>query len=99
MYDPVASTQLRTAAPAIHVARSALAAIKGSDVVVVATEWPEFATLELGAMRRAMRGNLLVDGRSLFDVASAHRAGLDYFSFSTAGLRPCPVEELAAVAS
>ena len=99
VYDPVASTQLRTAAPAIHVARSALAAIKGSDVVVVATEWPEFSTLELGAIRRAMRGNLLVDGRSLFDVASAHRAGLDYFSFSTAGLRPCPVEELAAVAS
>jgi UDPglucose 6-dehydrogenase len=99
VYDPVASAQLKVVAPAIRVARSALAAMRGSDVVVVATEWPEFATLELRAMRRAMRGNLLVDGRSLFDVDSAHRAGLDYFSFSTAGLRLCPSEELAAVAS
>jgi hypothetical protein len=47
-----------------------------------------------------MSGNLLVDGRGLFDTDAAHRAGLDYFSFSTAGVRPCPAEELLpAVAS
>jgi hypothetical protein len=47
-----------------------------------------------------MAGTLLIDGRGLFDVGSAHRAGLDYFSFSTAGIRQFPAEEpLPAVAS
>jgi UDPglucose 6-dehydrogenase len=100
VYDPVAAPQLRGVKPAIHVARSALAAMRGADVTVVATEWPEFASLDLSAVRRAMRGTLLVDARGLFDAGEAHRAGLDYFSFSTAGVRPRPAEEsLPAVAS
>lgn len=100
VYDPVASQQLRAVAPTLSVARSALAAARGADVTIVATEWPEFAALDLAALRRTMRGTLLVDARGLFDVGSAHSAGLDYFSFSTAGVRPCPTEELMpAVAS
>jgi len=100
VYDPVASPQLRSVAPAMHVVRTALAAVRGADVAIVATEWPEFATLDLAAVRRAMRGTLLIDGRGLFDVGSAHRAGLDYFSFSTAGIRLRPAEEsMPAVAS
>jgi UDPglucose 6-dehydrogenase len=100
IYDPVAAAQLRAMRPVIRLARTAMAAARGADVAIVATEWPEFATLDLTALRRSMRGTLLVDGRGLFDVTAAHLAGFDYFSFSTAGVRPCPVEErLPAVAS
>lgn len=101
VYDPVAGAQLRSLAPQLEVARTALAAARGADATVVATEWPEFATLDLLAVRRAMSGSLLVDGRGLFDVDAAHRAQLDYFSFSTAGIRPCSEREepLEAVAS
>ena len=100
VYDPVAAPQLRALAPQLVLFRSALAAVRGADAVVVATEWPEFATIDLLAVRRAMRGSLLVDARGLFDVEAAHRAGLDYFSFSTAGVRPHEAEEpLEAVAS
>ncbi len=100
VYDPVAAPQLKVLAPELHIARSALAAARGADATIVATEWPEFATIDLAAVRRVMRGTLLVDGRGLFDVESAHRAGLDYFSFATAGVRPCEAEELLpAVAS
>ena len=100
VYDPVAAPQLKLIAPELHVVRTALSAARGSDAVIVATEWPEFATLDLVAVRRAMRGTLLVDGRGLFDVEAAHQAGLDYFSFSTAGVRTCPTEDLRpAVAS
>jgi UDPglucose 6-dehydrogenase len=99
VYDPVAVRQLRSLRPQLKIARSAMAAGRGADVVVVATEWPEFATLDLPALRRGMRGTLLIDARGMFDVASAHAAGLDYFSFSTAGIRPAPARELPAVAS
>ena len=100
VYDPVASAQLRVVAKELEVARSAHAAARGADVTVIATEWPEFATLDLSAIRRAMRGTLLVDARGLFTVAAAHEAGLDYFSFATAGVRECVTDELVpAVAS
>lgn len=100
VYDPVAAPQLRTVAPELHLVRSALAAVKGADATVVATEWPEFATLDLAAVRRAMRGNLLIDARGLFDLDSANHAGLDYFSFSSAGVRAVEVQDaLSAVAS
>jgi UDPglucose 6-dehydrogenase len=100
VYDPVAAPQLKLIAPELQIARTALAAARGADATIVATEWPEFATIDLAAVRRTMRGTLLVDGRGLFDLASAHRAGLDYFSFATAGVRPHEAEELLpAVAS
>jgi UDPglucose 6-dehydrogenase len=100
VYDPVAAPQLRTVAPELHLVRSALAAVKGADATIVATEWPEFATLDLAAVRRAMRGNLLIDARGLFDLDSANHAGLDYFSFSSAGVRAVEVQDaLSAVAS
>ena len=100
VYDPVAGAQLRAMSPAPRIARSAIAAVKGADAVIVATEWPEFATLDLVAIRAAMRGTLLVDARGLFDVGTANRAGLDYFSFSSGGLRPTSADErLSAVAS
>jgi len=99
VYDPVAGPQLKAVAPELQIARSALGAARGADAVVVATEWPELATLDLASVRRVMRGTLLVDGRGLYDAESAHRAGLDYFSFSTA-VRPRPTEDLLpAVAS
>ena len=95
VYDPVAGPQLRKVAPELHVARSAMIAVRRADATVVATEWPEFATLELAAVRGAMSGTLLIDARGLFDLAAAHRAGLDYFSFSTAGVRPAPADDAA----
>ena len=46
--------------------------------MVLVTEWPEFAALDLGEMARAMRGDVLVDGRNLYDPAAARAAGLVY---------------------
>ena len=100
VYDPVAAAHVRSLAPELKVARTAMAAVRSADATIVATEWPEFATLDLVAVRRAMTGRLLVDARGLFDVVTAHRAGLDYFSFSTAGIQSSPTEELLpAIAS
>ena len=39
------------------------------------TEWPEFAELDLAEVAGAMRGNLLVDGRNLYDPAACATPG------------------------
>lgn len=56
----------------------ALAACTEADAIVVATEWPEFAALDLYALRQVTRGDLLVDGRAVIDPHRAAAAGFRY---------------------
>jgi len=58
--------------------RSALVAAKGADAVVLATDWAEYGLLSLHELRRAMKGNVLIDARGILDPVAARKAGLDY---------------------
>ena len=62
----------------ITVRPSAVDACDGVDAVVIATEWPEFARIDLRSLRRATRGDLLFDGRSLITPGAAAAAGFRY---------------------
>ena len=61
---------------ALEAAPSAADAARGAHAVVVATEWPEFATLDWASIAPAMAGDLVVDGRRIVDAAAASAAGL-----------------------
>jgi UDPglucose 6-dehydrogenase len=81
-YDPTASGELdpiqtdRLADFTLH--DSAAAAAKGADVLVILTEWPEFAGLDLVATATQMRGTSVVDARNLLAPAAVKAAGLTY---------------------
>jgi len=78
-YDPGAmNSARRELADSVEYADSAMAAISNADVAVIATEWPEFAELNLVEIKRAMHGNILADFRNLFDPKTAKNAGLRY---------------------
>ena len=53
-------------------------ACEAADAVVIGTEWPEFVAMDLRALRRVTRGDLLFDGRSVISAASAASAGFRY---------------------
>jgi UDPglucose 6-dehydrogenase len=72
-YDPEAHS------PDIRHAGSALEAVDGADVLLIATEWPEFATVNLNEVARRMRGLRIVDARNLLDPKAVRAAGLDYW--------------------
>lgn len=78
-YDPEASSTVVTMAP------DAIAAVKDADVLLIATEWPEFATVDLSAVREAMRGHRIVDARNLLDPKAVRTAGLDYWGLGRPG--------------
>lgn len=59
-----------------HIAADPSAAAEGADVVVVATEWAEFAAVDLIHIADAMRGRVIVDTRDVIDPQSARAAGL-----------------------
>jgi UDPglucose 6-dehydrogenase len=77
-YDPVAEAEARKLIRGVDFKPSALAAAEGADAVVLVTEWPEFAELDLPALAAAMRGDLVVDGRNFLDPAAVSAAGLAY---------------------
>lgn len=83
VHDPVATeagaASLRRAATDgddVSVAATALDACRDADAVVVATEWPEFGSLDWPTLADVMAGQVIVDARSAVDVPAATAAGL-----------------------
>jgi UDPglucose 6-dehydrogenase len=78
-YDPEAKTDLVLMAP------SAVEAARGADVLLVATEWPEFVGVDLTEVAEVMKGYRVVDARNLLDPAAVRKAGLDYWGLGRPG--------------
>ncbi len=79
-YDPVATTKARAVlGRSVAFQSSAVEAATGADAIVLATEWNEFRELDWAAVRAAMRGDVLVDGRNLYDPDRMQALGFRYF--------------------
>lgn len=72
-YDPEAVSDELT------MASDAIAAVTDADVLLVATEWPEFATVDMSRVAEVMKGHRVVDARNLLDASAVRAAGLDYW--------------------
>lgn len=55
-------------------------AIDGVDALVICTEWNEFRRPEFSAMKESMSGNVIFDGRNLYDLTRIKDAGFEYYS-------------------
>ena len=80
-YDPVATPEARRAladVAGIDFTTTAQQALQGADALVIVTEWKEFRSVDLDAMRKQMRGDVIVDGRNILDPAVARAAGFRY---------------------
>ncbi len=53
-------------------------AVKGADVLVIATEWPEFQSVDLRAVRDAMTEPRVIDARNMLDPEAVLRLGMEY---------------------
>lgn len=80
-YDPVAGEAFDRSLQdkKVHYANDAYEMLQGVDALVIMTEWDEFRTADLHLINKTMKGNLLVDGRNIFERAEAEEAGLTYF--------------------
>jgi UDPglucose 6-dehydrogenase len=62
----------------IKMASSPLEAAKGADALILATDWPEFAAVDLKELKSAMATPLFFDGRNQFDPATMAKHGFTY---------------------
>ncbi len=77
-YDPAAAGHASRALPTLVTVDSAVEALTGADVAVIATEWPEFKELDWASARDRMATPLVIDGRRLLDPATMRDLGYRY---------------------
>jgi UDPglucose 6-dehydrogenase len=94
-YDPAAMAKARVVLredEALRYAADELDAARDAHALLVVTEWPQFACLDLDRLRQVMRYPVVIDGRNLFDLRKMAEAGLHYYSMG----RPVAEPKLAA---
>lgn len=85
--DPQGLRNARAQFPTLNYAESASEACEGADVVLVATEWPEFIDLDPRRVSAVARGRVLLDGRNCMPAARWREAGWTYLSLGRAQQR------------
>ena len=79
VYDPVAMDECRRRiGDAVEYARDMYDAANDADAVALLTEWKQFRVPSWRVLAKAMRGNLIVDGRNIYDPAELADEGFDY---------------------
>jgi UDPglucose 6-dehydrogenase len=89
-YDPKGMEKARDvkAIQGVQFARSALEAVQDAEALIVATEWSEFANVDLAVVRKTMRTPIVFDGRNLFDPGTMAELGFQYYSIGRTKVAP-----------
>jgi UDPglucose 6-dehydrogenase len=89
-YDPKGMHKARAikAIADAEFASSALEAITDAEALVIATDWNEFANVDLAELKERMRTPIVFDGRNLLDPETMRQSGFHYYSVGRASVKP-----------
>ncbi len=89
-YDPKGMERARevSAIADAKLVGSALEAVEGAEALVIATEWDEFANVDLGLVKERMATPIVFDGRNLFDPGTMANVGFHYHSIGRKAVAP-----------
>ena len=92
-FDPAAAERSKEVLPAhgMTYCDSAYAAATGADALLILTDWPEFAELDLPKLKSSLTYPIVVDGRNLHDPAEMAANGFIYSSVGRADVQPSPM--------
>ena len=88
-YDPIAMDNAKRVfgdCPGLSYAATPIAAVNGSDALIVATEWREFKSPNFSALKSALKVPAIFDGRNLYDPYYVSSFGIEYHAIG----RPDP---------
>jgi len=90
VYDPKGMEKAREveAIAGAKFAQSALETVEGAEALIVATEWAEFANVDLAIVKEKMATPIIFDGRNLFDPETMAKLGFHYHSIGRATVTP-----------
>ncbi|MEG2282391.1 MAG: nucleotide sugar dehydrogenase, partial [Rikenellaceae bacterium] len=88
VYDPIAMDETRRiVGKDVVYCQNIYDASLGADAVVVVTEWKEFRIPFWDVVKRSMRGNLIIDGRNIFDIKEMAENGFAYSSIGRKNIK------------
>ena len=80
-YDPKAMANAKkVTGPIVDYVKNKEEAIKDADVLVLATEWKEFCTMDLAAVKTQIKAPVIVDLRNVFSPEEMKKLGYAYYS-------------------
>ena len=79
-YDPKAMEKAGNFLKGITLCKDAYEVARGSDALLILTEWQEFKDINLSRVKKLLKNPLIIDGRNIFDPAKMHKLGFKYIS-------------------
>ena len=79
-FDPVAMDDAKKFFPHITYCKDAFDAAKGSDAVVIVTEWNQFRNLDLKRIKKLVKGKFFFDLRNIYEADKVRDIGFRYYS-------------------
>lgn len=80
-YDPVAMKEMRHFYPdekRLELVGTALDTLQDTDALLINTEWREFRSINMDAVKKALKRPLVIDGRNLYEPVNMSAAGFEY---------------------
>jgi UDPglucose 6-dehydrogenase len=77
-HDPAALANAAARLTGVALCDDPYAAAAGADAVALCTPWPAYAAIDFTRLKRAMRGDLVLDGRNVLDPETVRASGLRY---------------------
>jgi UDPglucose 6-dehydrogenase len=85
VFDPAATATARLVCPDLKYADTVLAAATDAEVILIATDWPEFAGLDPVELAAVTSGRAIIDSRYQLDPATWRAAGWAYYASGVSG--------------
>lgn len=82
VYDPIAMDECRNRylGDRVTYAKDIYECVQDADAVALITEWKEFRVPSWERVRKAMKGNIVVDGRDIYTPSEVQSLGFEYLS-------------------
>ncbi len=77
-FDPAAMEEARAVLPKLELGADPYDVAKGSDAIVLVTEWNQFRRLDLERIKRLLNRPVFIDLRNVYEPDHMKRLGFDY---------------------
>jgi len=85
-YDPEAMANAKKILPKVTFSKDPYSAVRGSDCVLLLTEWDEFKKLDFKKIKKSMKHPMIFDGRNLYKDVDMEKLGFEYYGIGRGSL-------------
>ncbi len=98
-FDPVAMEEAKKLLKDIEYCKDSYEVARGSDALVIVTEWNEFRQLDLGKIKEFLKSPVIIDTRNIYEPERMKRLGFTYECVGRKVPRPVIAGEAVSLTS